>query len=667
MAYEQPRSTQKPRPKTTPPASSANYFVIPDTERLAEYQREYNRWYQILGHYQINRFDVNYRQYTAYSDTRGTDTKISDPVAPELVERGVQKIFERPPKFYGMARGRTIPKEITSIMEGVAEYAWTDPEIVQSTGSMREKLKVGGRELLVTGNTGTEVYYNSDADAPDVRVIPIEDVVFDATTTLKKSTVYYIRQFVTMDYLDSMEEITKDGKVIKGRFRNLDRVRIQFGKDVPATVKQDPSAYLITRSGSQVAERPVAELLMISRWEGAHCCRIINWEVIIEEFDNDILEDDPLDFCMDIEVPKQPYAYGLLDFLNGLTHAKDMVINQVVDYGSKALNPPLFVDPSVAANPVNRQSLRNAYKLGGIVMANPTQVNHLPMPNLPTFGFDMMTYIQQRSESVTGLNAYVGGVPNAASDKTKGTFHGIQALINQAQSPIRDRQLNIEESLIEPITNKFLKYMAALMGKDQIKWIFVSGQSPRWVAVTKNFIQGKITLRDLVIAGLVSSVPDPLTGLSPAQELAIEMMTRQKDPNKEILFDIDWIIRVETGSMAEADSSEDVQNLQDWVNFRLQFRIPTDLKKVSEEMGLRMGIKDPSQYDLETQNTPPGQTPSSNVSTMPFIMPREVMNFKDLPPEGQMQMAANAGIELNPQSPQMPLNPSPEAIHPGGK
>lgn len=616
-----------------------------DATRIAKYQTEFNRHYTLLGSYQTNRFDVNYRQYTAYSDTRGTDTKISDPVAPELVERVIQKMFERPPKFYALSRGHNLPQEITNIIKGTVEYMWSDPATVQSTGSAREKLKESGREFCVTGQTCTETYYNAESDAPDFRIIPIEDVVFDSTTTLKKSSFYYIRQYVTMEYLEDHREIDVNGKIL-GRFKNIDQFKAAH--EGAPTVRQDPSPYLVNRSGPQTQQRPVGDILLISRWEGKHCVRMVEWTSIIEEFNNDILNDDPLDFAMDIVVPKQPYAFGLLDFLNGLTHAKDMILNQVVDYGSKALNPPLFVDPSVAANPVNKQSLRNAYKLGGIVLANPAMVNHLPMPTLPTFGFDMLNYAQQRLESATGIAGYSStAIPNS-NDKVKGTATGINALQAQAISPIHDRQINFEEAIIEPVTNKMLKYMAALMAKNEEKFVFVTGESPHWVTVTKNLIQGKITLADLIVSGLVSMQPDPQTGVSPAQELAKAMLAQGKKPQSHVLFDITWVVRCETGSMAEQDSEKDVANLQAWADFRLQFRIPTDLKKISEEMGLRMGIKDPSQYDLE-QPTGPGQQPIHNASTLPYILPHETMNFSDMPPDGKMQMAGNAGLNLNPQ------------------
>ncbi|MHB8482775.1 MAG: portal protein [Nitrospiria bacterium] len=659
--------TQKPTPLTV----EAQTTNSPESEKIGLYQAEYQRWLAVLGTYQTNRFDVNYRQYTAYSDTRGTDARISDPVAPELVERAVQKIFERPPKFYVLARGHNLPKELTTIIEGTAQYAWSDPSVVQDTGSMREKLKVGGREFCVAGNTAVETFYNRDAEAPDIRIIPIEDIVFDPTKTLKRSDVYYIRQFVSLDYLLEHQELTKDGKVISGRFKNIEQVQQNVGAaTIPGTIKMDPSPYLVTRSGQQIAQRPVDQILLISRWEGKHCCRIANWTVIVEEFDNDILEDDPLDFAMDIEVPKQPYAYSLLDFLNGLTHLKDLLANQVADFGSKALNPPLYVDPAIASNPANRQSLRNAFKLGGIVMAAPTQVGHLPMPPLPTFGFEMLTYIQQRAESVTGLGSAVNS-PNSVN-KLARTATEIQAQADQMQSPIRDRQINLEESIIEPVTNKMLKYMAALMGKNETKEIFITGQSPKWVKITKNLLQGNITLGDLVIAGLVSIKPgtdpnsgqpitDPQTGqpvinpqtdypvLSDADQLATDLIAQGKDPKNNVIFDVDWIVRVETGSMAEQDSAQDIQNIQDWVNFRLQFRIPTDLKKISEEIGLRMGIKDPSQYDLDTEDTPPGQQPERNASTLPFIFPHESINFGDVPNAGKIQMAQNAGIQLTPE------------------
>lgn len=616
---------------------------------LEVYKNEYTRWLQTLQTYHTERFAPNYRQYTALPDTEGTDSSISDPVAPELVERKLQKLFERDPKFYAMARGQNIPKEISDFMANVASYYWTNPEKVQTTGTMRAFLKKVGREFLITGNAGTEVYYNSKSENPDVRQHAIEDIIFDPSRQLKNAGVYYIRQYMSLEDIEDQVEVMEDGEVKKGLFKPeaIARLKQKYAEVSPGA-KSDPTSNQVNRAGSAVFDRKVEDVLVVSRWDGKYLCQIADWEVIIREATDPMqIGDDPLDFIMDIEVPKQPYAFSMLDFISGLTAAKDLFLNQVIDYGSKALNPPLFYDPSLSA--ASKMTLRNAYSLGGLVAASPNQAGHQPMPDLPQSGFSLLTYMQQRSESVVGVGPYVSGVPNQASDQTQGTKGGIEALIQQASSPIRDCQLTIEEGLIEPIVNKWLKMAGALMGADEIKFIMVSGQDTKWVKATKGLLTGKIKIADLVASELMT----PEEGIALTQEMA----ANGKDPEKDFVFDVDWIIRCETGSLAEVDTQKDVQNFMGWAKFatetaQMAMTNPNgiiDVEKVIREAGIRGGIKEPEQYLRKMPPPMPPQAPQPmGQPGMPPMMP------------GQPPMAPG------PQMPQLPPGQEPLAAGPLG-
>ena len=596
---------------------------LSERELVEKYESEFSDWFDSLSKYHDNRFSNNYKKYTAYTQVKGTDTKISDPVAPELIEKVVQKLFERNPTFYVLANGKNVPKQVQNVISGVANYLWENPEMIAVSGTMRSRLKKLGREFCILGNAGIETFYNSKTNSPDFRILPIEDVIFDPTKTLTTSSVYYVRSFVSLKYLKENKEIDKDGKKY-GYFKNIDEIE-SILKDV-VQKKDDTSENRINRSGSDLYDRKVDQIELISRYEGSQVCRFIknigtkkDKNILIQEFDNNILEEDPLDFVMDIEVSKEPYALGMLDPLNGIIHAKDLFINQMVDYGSKVLNPPLFADPSIATNPLSRRTLGNAWRLGGLIWANPQQAEHKQMPPLGNFGFEMLTYLQQRSESNSGVGAYLSGVPNQENDKTRGTMGGIQALIQQAISPVKDRQINIEESIIEPMINKWLKISGALMDDDEIKYVFITGQSPRWVKITKGFLTGKITLNDLIEAELIGTDErldkngNPIG--SEAAELAAELIEQGKDPTKFLIFDVDWLIKVETGSMAEVDKEKDLQSFYNWAEWMIAHGIQIDIKKIGIEGGIRSGIKEPEQYLLKE--------PSETSPAQPTILPQK--------------------------------------------
>jgi len=589
---------------------------LSDEQRIGNYKEQYKKWHSKLEVYHSNRFNKNYKQYTAYTSTKGTTTKISDPIASELIEKVIQKLFEREPKFFTLARGQNLPKEITDLISNVAEYYWTNPETIQTSGTRRSTLKKGAREFMVIGNLATESFYNPDTDNPDFRILPTEDVIFNPAKTLKTSEKYYVRSYVTLEYLKKRAEVVKNKKVESGIFKNINKLEQDLNEDKEAeiTVKDDSDAK-ITRAGSSLYTDQIENIELITIIEDKKITQIANWKHIIREIEDPLgVDGHAYDFAMDIEIVKQPYAFSLLDFINGLTTAKDLILNQTIDYGAKALNPPLFADPGI--DPVNRATLANAWRTGGLVFVSPKDAKHQPMPAYPSVGFELMQYIQQRAESNSGIGSYLGGVPSQVSDKTKGTKGGIEALIQQALSPLRDRQINLEESIIEPMINKWLKMAGHLMSDNEIKYIFVSGEEPKWVKITKGLLTGKVTLDDLLVAELVDE--------EEVQELANTMIEQDKDPMKDFVFDVDWIVRVETGSLAEVDSEKELEEFERWVSFNAQFGIQQDLEKISKEMAHKINIKEPEQYLQPKQGIQQGQMPG-----MPQGAPQGV-------PQGQM-------------------------------
>jgi hypothetical protein len=218
----------------------------------------------------------------------------------------------------------------------------------------------------------------------------------------------------------------------------------------------------------------------------------------------------------------------------------------------------------------------------------------------------MMNWIEGRGESISGAGAYMSGVPNQVSDKTAGTKGGIEALIDQSTSPVKDRQQNIEESIIEPMINKWLKMVGATMSETDIKWILMTGESPHMIKVTKGLLTGKIKLTDLMQADIIK--PEEV------QAYVDLMMQNGKDPEKDVLFDVDWMIRVETGSLAEQDTSKDVENKKMLLELALSTGVPVDIEKMWKDIALDAGMKEPDQYiNKEAINGGNGQVPAEGM------------------------------------------------------
>lgn len=559
---------------------------------IQRYKEEFTKWSNILSDYH-KKFDNNYSLYTGENTTVGTKAKIADPVAYELTERVIQKLFEREPKFYVESKGKNLPSSVKNVMSAVADYIWTNQDLVQTTGSMRSKLKTLGRELCITGNSAVETYWNAKADAPDMRIIPIEDIIFNPAKNLKTSNVYYISQFVSLKYLKDNVELKKDGKVVTGIFNSASIKKLEkLIKNNENEIKTDMSQE-INRSGGDF-EKDTEKFRLISRWDGNKCCRFImddNVEdpIIIQEFENEVLGTNPINTVMDTEVCKEPFSQSFIDELKGQFKLKNLFLNQMADYGSKVLNPPTIVNPVVGA--ANLKTIANMYKLGGIVVADPNMIDQKPIAPIGNFGMDMLNWIEGRAESVSGIGAYLAGVPNQVSDKTAGTKGGIQTLVEQSFSPVKDRQLNIEESIIEPYINKALKMVGSTMADDEFKWVLISGEEPQWVKVTKGFLTGKIKLIDLLQAEVAED--------NEIQALVDLLMSEGKDPEKDIIFDVDWLVKVESGSLAEQDSQKDIQNIEKAIEMAQLLGIQLDAEKLWKEAMARIGFKEPEVYIKE--------------------------------------------------------------------
>src|SRR4030067_493587 len=131
--------------KTTTTKKETSQSATSNENKIEKYCAEFTRWLDILQIYHNKRFDKNYRQYTGNPATEGTHAKIADPLAAELVERVVQRYFDREPAFYALARGKAVPRDVSDVITNVINYFWNNQDRVQSSGPMRPKLKLAGR------------------------------------------------------------------------------------------------------------------------------------------------------------------------------------------------------------------------------------------------------------------------------------------------------------------------------------------------------------------------------------------------------------------------------------------------------------------------------------------------------------------------------------------
>jgi len=585
-----------------------------DKDIVAKYVAEFESWNDKLQPY-FKRFSDNYQAYTGYKKReKATLAKINDPMPFEFIERIVPRILSGTPKIKAMMQGgewmealqEFQPEQIISEAEETVsvslEYLWENNEGSNISRNMMVKILPCGREFFITGNTCGEVSWKIERevsqsgdgyaaktiyDGPSYDNIPIDRIIFNPAKTLTTSDVYYVIKYTTYDELKK-QEMRNEGGQIKGIYNNLEQLE---DKEKKITNANTPAIKRNSDTGTSTITGPIE---VLERWEGAKLCVIANRHTNIrEDYDPMKLGTHPLVMGMDYEINAEPYGYGEIDPIYLLSRAKNTIINQRIDLINKALKPPLRIDPTDEA--MKPESLANAYVLGGPVYAKSGTLEFLYGPQVPREAFMQTDEIQARAEATLDTSGYLGGTPQAYSDKTKGTMGGTQALIEQSQPRLSMRVKLFENQIIKPILSKWLKMWAKLMPEGDEQWIYAGRTNARWLKLTKDLLQGKINV------GYADNTQEE--------------------------FNPNWLIDVETGSMAITNQNEKASQLEKAMMMAREFGLNKDYDKMWEDYNRFIGVK-AENYAIK-QPVIPGQ--EGMIPGQPG-MPQQQM----APPMGQM-------------------------------
>src|SRR4051812_12327351 len=123
----------------------------PATNQITEANSRFDEWYNQLRLYHTGRFARNYLDWTGYVDDKSTTkSKLADPMPFELIERLVNRMFNRNPKVSVCGVGLNLRPEIADSLKARAESAWSNPNMTMNSGSMRQKIMMSVREYGIT-------------------------------------------------------------------------------------------------------------------------------------------------------------------------------------------------------------------------------------------------------------------------------------------------------------------------------------------------------------------------------------------------------------------------------------------------------------------------------------------------------------------------------------
>ena len=201
------------------------------------------------------------------------------------------------------------------------------------------------------------------------------------------------------------------------------------------------------------------------------------------------------------------------------------------------------------------------------------------------------------------------------------------------------------------------------MGDDEVRYGYIQGEDKPWIAATKNVFLGKPSLSDLHTIGMINDaqftgltttpVLDPTTGQPPLNpqtgqpaldpQTGMPPVTQIPGSDKASIIELDWIIDVTLDQKSAHDRQAKLQNFMSAITYLQGLGVHVS----PERAAALMEKKDDNLKGLDGIILTAAEMQQQS-SQLPREQLRVNMNFADLPPEGQIQAASQAGITLTP-------------------
>jgi hypothetical protein len=563
-------------------------------DRAIKYYNEWKDWREQLRPYwtQIDKNQEMYEFYKREDSETSSDVSLNTPFT--VVESLVAKSNETNLVVNVMAKGKNDMQDFEEWISAILKDAIENPDVEAVVGAFRKIKEQYEREFYVKGNAFAEIQWlrktalvNGEkekiADGPYCRVLPYKSVIFNPTKTAADSDVYYVEKYVSWKELKEREYNEKENKT--GIYRNLYSLKRKFEKD---GVFLDAEDEKFIAADKRITKK-VPPIQLLERWEGAHLTVIADGSVIIrEEEDPFKIGRHPLLVSMNYVIAGRPYAYGEIDAIYKPVRAQDTIVNQNIQLINRSLRDSILVDPDAQ---IDLDALMLVLENGGVTFGKPGAVGPVPVNFPPQSAFLTIDTLQQAIERAARFSPYATGIPSQETDKTMGTMGGIQSLQRAAEPNFQIKLDTIEDSFMRPLARIYLKMIANLMGEDEVRYALLRGKKPQWVAATKGILTGKATLKDMLISGMLT--PEQF------QEAAFALQQQGKDPNKHIIFDVDWFVDVRLDNQSEIDKFQKTQSKMTWIDWaKNQLGIQFSPERTATEIGRGFGIEDPESLYL---------------------------------------------------------------------
>ena len=542
---------------------------------------EFKKWREDLRPY-WSQIDKNQEMFEFYkSEDSETSSQVSLNTPYAVVETAVAKGNETNLIVTVKAEGSNDMIDFESWVAAITYDAMTDRDVAATKGSFRSIKEQYDRELRVKGTAFAEVNYCHQlgkggkvvADAPYIKLIPYKRVIFNPSMYADNSNRYYVEKWVSWKQLEDDKDIYKLNKL-----KNYLTIKeLEEDKQIDSVEEKN-----ITPTGKQPVK--VERIQLIECHDGAQLTVIADKSVIIREaYDPLKLGRHPILASMYCKVANRPYGYGAIDAIYKTVRAQDTIINQNIQIINRYLREGLIVSPNSG---IDLDALITIMEDGGATWGEAKGIGTIPANLPPQSAFMQNDIFQQAIERAGIFSPYSSGMPSQQTDKTKGTMGGIKSLQQASEPNFQVKQDILQDSFVQPYAAMCLKMVANRMNPSDIRYALLKDKTPQWVAASKNVLLGKATLKDMYTCGMID-----------VQEFA-EMTTDEMGfpipgIEKEIVFDVDWIVDVKLDNQSKIAKSEETRNKMEWIEWARGLGIMFDPNKVATQIGKELGVESP--------------------------------------------------------------------------
>jgi len=300
------------------------------------------------------------------------------------------------------------------------------------------------------------------------------------------------------------------------------------------------------------------------------------------------------------------YGKGVPEFLIGIRNLIDAVFNQMIDRGSIANNPPTIV-------PAGHDPDENPYGPGAQwVSDNPSAYRVLELPKSEQLEFVKLEFLLSLVQKLFGVTDY--GTSMDSPIGSNRTASGIMSIIGEGNIKFDD-MIRALQDINEDLYDFIVQLNADLLEDDYVYMVTGSEENP-FKKINKKGWSGNF---DFESVGNSININREIEQNRATMAYKTGMESYGKNP-----VITDEVIRQLTENFFRAI---DMRNVK--------IPTPEELQQISAQNAQ----KQQQAIEAETQSKQP--VPKS---------PLAPIKYEDLPAEGRIQMAANAGIQLSPES-----------------